>query len=96
MSIAAASILAKTTRDALMRNLGRDYPGYGFGDHAGYATAFHRDALMSLGPCPYHRRSFRLRRDEVDAEKGLESVESADLLSFAPAYENDTTSGAGS
>jgi ribonuclease HII len=68
MSIAAASIFAKTTRDALMRNLGRDYPGYGFGDHAGYATAFHRDALTSLGPCPYHRRSFRLRKEEAEAE----------------------------
>jgi len=77
MSIAAASIVAKTTRDALMRNLGRAYPGYGFGDHAGYATAFHRNALMDLGPCPYHRRSFRLHRDAAEAEKGFESVASA-------------------
>jgi len=76
MSIAAASIIAKTTRDALMRNLGRVYPGYGFGDHVGYATAFHRNALMNLGPCPYHRRSFRLHRDAAEAEKGFESVES--------------------
>ena len=68
LSIAAASIVAKTTRDALMRNLGRDYPGYGFGDHAGYATAFHRSALASLGPCPYHRRSFRLRKEVAEAE----------------------------
>ena len=74
LSIAAASIIAKTTRDALMRNLGCAYPGYGFGDHVGYATAFHRDALMSLGPCPYHRKSFRLRRDELDGEKGFENV----------------------
>ncbi len=74
MSIAAASIIAKTTRDALMRNLGLDFPGYGFGDHAGYATAFHREALTRLGPCPYHRRSFRLRKDEADAEKDFESV----------------------
>ena len=68
LSIAAASIVAKTTRVALMRNLGRDYPGYGFGDHAGYATAFHRSALASLGPCPYHRRSFRLRKEVAEAE----------------------------
>jgi ribonuclease HII len=74
MSIAAASIVAKTTRDALMRNLGLDFPGYGFGEHAGYATAFHRDALARLGPCPYHRRSFRLRKDEADVEKVFESV----------------------
>jgi ribonuclease HII len=76
MSIAAASIIAKTTRDALMRNLGRVYPGYGFADHVGYATAFHRNALANLGPCPYHRRSFRLHRDAAEAEKGFESVES--------------------
>jgi len=93
MSIAAASIIAKSTRDALMRNLGRDFPGYGFGDHAGYATAFHRRALASLGPCPYHRRSFRLERDEGEA-KGFESVENADLHFFPPTFENDTTSGA--
>jgi ribonuclease HII len=60
MSIAAASIIAKTSRDALMRNLGRDYPQYGFADHVGYATAPHRRAIALAGPCPYHRRSFRL------------------------------------
>jgi ribonuclease HII len=64
MSIAAASIIAKTTRDALMRNLGRDFPQYGFADHVGYATALHRRALALSGPCPYHRRSFRL--EEAD------------------------------
>jgi ribonuclease HII len=60
MSIAAASIVAKTMRDALMRNLHRDYPDYGFAEHVGYATAGHRRALALSGPCPYHRRSFRL------------------------------------
>ena len=60
MSIAAASIIAKTTRDALMRNLHAEYPHYGFASHVGYATAAHRRALASAGPCPYHRRSFRL------------------------------------
>jgi ribonuclease HII len=64
MSIAAASIVAKTMRDALMRNLGRDYPQYGFGEHVGYATASHRQALMLSGPCPYHRRSFRLGQEQ--------------------------------
>ncbi len=92
MSIAAASIVAKTTRDALMRNLGRDYPGYGFGDHAGYGTAFHRAALARLGLCPYHRNSFRLRAKQGKAEKGFESVEIADLSREGPPYENDTTS----
>ena len=60
MSIAAASIVAKTMRDALMRNLHRDYPDFGFGEHVGYATASHRRALALSGPCPYHRCSFRL------------------------------------
>lgn len=60
LSIAAASIIAKTSRDALMRNLGRDFPQYGFAEHAGYATAPHRQAIAASGPCPYHRRSFRL------------------------------------
>ena len=63
MSIAAASIVAKTMRDALMRNLGRDFPQYGFAEHVGYATVAHRRALASAGPCPYHRRSFRLERE---------------------------------
>jgi ribonuclease HII len=65
MSIAAASIIAKTTRDALMRNLGRDFPQYGFADHVGYATAVHRQALALAGPCPYHRRSFRLSEEAI-------------------------------
>jgi ribonuclease HII len=64
MSIAAASIVAKTMRDALMRNLDRDYPQYGFAGHVGYATVGHRRALASSGPCPYHRRSFRLEPQE--------------------------------
>jgi ribonuclease HII len=64
MSIAAASIVAKTMRDALMRNLSRDYPHYGFAEHVGYATVGHRRALASLGPCPYHRRSFRLEPED--------------------------------
>jgi ribonuclease HII len=92
MSIAAASIIAKTTRDALMRNLGRDYPGYGFDGHAGYATAFHRRALVSLGPCPYHRRSFRLRGEEPEAEPGRQGAGVRDLSAPGPASENDTTS----
>ena len=67
LSIAAASIVAKTTRDALMRNLARIYPWYGFEEHVGYATAAHRQALLLAGPCPYHRRSFKLSETE-DAE----------------------------
>ena len=56
--ISAASILAKTTRDAWMRQAALDYPGYGFERHKGYGTALHLQALARLGPCPLHRRSF--------------------------------------
>lgn len=57
-SIAAASILAKTTRDALMVQLDARYPGYGFAVNKGYGTSAHLAALNRLGPCPEHRRSF--------------------------------------
>lgn len=57
-SIAAASIVAKVHRDALMVALDRKFPGYGFAVHKGYATRFHRRALVKLGPCPIHRPSF--------------------------------------
>ena len=60
-SIAAASIIAKVTRDRLMIELGETYPGYGFQVHKGYGTLLHRQAIAQLGPCPIHRRSFRLQ-----------------------------------
>ncbi len=56
--IAAASILAKTSRDADCLRLERLYPGYGFAKHKGYPTKAHLEALARLGPCPEHRRSF--------------------------------------
>lgn len=56
--IAAASILAKTARDADCRRLEERYPGYGFARHKGYPTRAHLEALARLGPCPEHRRSF--------------------------------------
>jgi len=56
--ISAASILAKTSRDALLRELDREYPAYGFAQHKGYATPEHLAALERHGPCPHHRRSF--------------------------------------
>jgi ribonuclease HII len=58
-SIAAASIVAKVARDALMRRLDAVCPGYGFARHVGYATREHIEALARLGPTPFHRRSFR-------------------------------------
>ncbi|MGO9004395.1 MAG: ribonuclease HII [Beijerinckiaceae bacterium] len=57
-SIAAASIIAKVTRDRLMAKLSRVYPAYGFSRHAGYATREHLDAIAAHGPCPFHRLSF--------------------------------------
>jgi len=57
-SIAAASIVAKVERDAMMQALDRDFPQYGFARHMGYGTREHLDALARHGPCPVHRRSF--------------------------------------
>ena len=57
-SIAAASILAKVTRDRIMAEYDEVYPGYGFGGHKGYGTAAHYKAIRELGMCPIHRRSF--------------------------------------
>jgi ribonuclease HII len=58
-AIAAASILAKTTRDAIMEDLEAQYPGYGFLEHKGYSTESHREAIRRLGRSPVHRRSFQ-------------------------------------
>lgn len=57
-SVAAASILAKVTRDRYMLELDARYPEYGFARHKGYGTAVHREALLKYGPCPEHRRTF--------------------------------------
>ncbi len=57
-AIAAASIVAKVTRDRIMNVLDRDYPGYGFSTNKGYSTKGHRDALVKMGPTPIHRMSF--------------------------------------
>lgn len=65
-SVAAASILAKTARDAHMRALDLLYPGYGFSAHKGYGVPAHRAALRRLGPCPAHRVTF----DAVAACRG--------------------------
>ena len=62
LSIAAASIVAKVARDAMMTRLDSSHPGYGFAQHAGYATRRHTEALARLGPTPLHRRSFKPSR----------------------------------
>ena len=61
LSIAAASVLAKTTRDSLMRELDKQYPGYGLGQNKGYGTQAHRSAMIRLGYSPIHRKSFSLK-----------------------------------
>ncbi len=58
-SIAAASVIAKTHRDALMKSYDAEYPEYGFASHKGYGCKSHYDALREHGPCPLHRKTFR-------------------------------------
>lgn len=57
-AISAASILAKNARDRLMCELDKEFPQYGFAQHKGYATAYHRQQLQQYGPCPQHRKTF--------------------------------------
>jgi ribonuclease HII len=57
-SIAAASVLAKVTRDRIMHDMDKQFPGYGFAEHKGYSTPQHFEALQKLGPCAIHRKSF--------------------------------------
>lgn len=64
-SIAAASVLAKTHRDELMRELHESHPEYGWAINKGYPTLDHRAAIERLGPTPHHRRSFRLLKDQL-------------------------------
>jgi len=61
LSIAAASVLAKTARDELMRELDARYQGYGFGKHKGYGTQAHRSAMRRLGVSPIHRKTFQVK-----------------------------------
>jgi ribonuclease HII len=66
ISIAAASVVAKVTRDSIMRDLDRQYPQYGFAGHKGYGSQAHVLALIEFGPCPAHRSSFRPVREAAD------------------------------
>ncbi len=71
LSIAAASILAKVSRDAVMVELDAEYPVYGFAGHKGYGTARHRTAIGEHGPCPFHRMSFAPLREDEDNQLKL-------------------------
>ncbi|MDA0998241.1 MAG: ribonuclease HII [Proteobacteria bacterium] len=70
LSIAAASVVAKVTRDRIMQALARDYPGYGWARNAGYGTPEHIAALTRLGPTPVHRRSFAPIRKILRGDSG--------------------------
>jgi ribonuclease HII len=61
LSVAAASVLAKTARDAWMREMNGVYPGYGFARHKGYGTRIHQEAIRCLGLCAIHRKSFAIK-----------------------------------
>ncbi len=77
--IAAASVIAKVTRDRWMAEQDALYPGYGFAQHKGYGTAGHRDAIARLGPCVLHRMSFAPLTERVESSRlqvaGCEELE---------------------
>lgn len=85
LTIAAASILAKTARDALMEGLDGAHPGYGFARHKGYPTAEHFQALARLGACPIHRRSFGPVRQAL----GLDPVQTELFAAAPPSTDGD-------
>ena len=66
LSIAAASVLAKTYRDELMASLGEKFPGYGWDTNVGYPTLEHRDGIRALGITPHHRKSFQLLPSQLE------------------------------
>ena len=68
LAISAASILAKVARDRLMLELDQRHPGYGFAEHKGYPTAYHREQIRLLGPSPEHRRTFAGVREHTRGE----------------------------
>lgn len=74
ISIAAASIIAKVTRDRMMIGYDQLYPGYGFAGHKGYGSASHLEAIAALGPCPIHRMTFRGVREHLSPMNDSGSV----------------------
>ena len=88
-AISAASILAKTARDAYCRQMHARYPHYGFDQHKGYATAMHLERLLQFGPCEHHRRSFapvrRLYEAMTDGDETIAHSEARGVPSERPA-----------
>jgi ribonuclease HII len=87
-AVAAASIVAKVTRDRYMHMVDAVYPGYGFVSHVGYITPFHSAAVRRIGPCEIHRRSFRALCYASEPDRDLPSAAPADRVA-EPASEND-------
>ncbi|GFO70161.1 ribonuclease HII [Geomonas limicola] len=82
ISIAAASIIAKVTRDRMMVQYDAQYPGYGFAEHKGYAAASHMAAIASLGPSPIHRKTFRGVKEHLPEAVPSETADSLTLPGF--------------
>lgn len=74
ISIAAASIIAKVTRDDMMLDLHKKYPKYGFDRHKGYPTQVHKQAILDHGPCPAHRRTFRGVKDIPSESRYVDTI----------------------
>ncbi|HEX5708033.1 MAG TPA: ribonuclease HII [Pyrinomonadaceae bacterium] len=88
-SIAAASVIAKTFRDRLMRVFDQIHPGYGFAQHVGYGTRAHHSALRERGPCRIHRRSFRGVLPEASADEATGIGADANAVERATARESE-------
>lgn len=73
LSIAAASVIAKVTRDRYMKELALKHPGYGWETNVGYPTKTHRDAIIALGLTPHHRRSFGLVREQLTGPEAVQT-----------------------
>ena len=86
-SIMAGAIIAKTTRDQLMRDVALEYPGYGFEVHYGYSTPDHANALREMGPCPVHRRSF----NPVAVAEAILAGDAGAATGFAMFSQDETT-----
>jgi ribonuclease HII len=87
--VAAASIVAKVTRDRIMRDLHQEYPRYGFSRHKGYSTPSHMAALAEHGPCPQHRASFANVIGVMRARGGVPVAAAADPAAEGPAAEDE-------
>lgn len=83
LSISAASVIAKVTRDRIMTDYSKQFPEYGFDRHKGYGSAFHREAIAKHGPCPIHRKTFRgVREFTKEPTASLKKTDNRDQLSL--------------